>query len=112
MPSKVDDISYSPRAISHPRKQNEVPYIAYIYLLLYYIIYIYKRCTPQSVKPYLPLAAELSVENCLLMRGNRIVISPQLRDDILNKYMWDTKVSLNAETRQDILCGSLDYLLS
>ena len=39
----------SPRAISHPRKQNSLPYIAYIpttilyniHIYVYYIVYIY-----------------------------------------------------------------------
>ena len=66
------------------------------------------------MKPYLPLAAELSVENGLLMRGNHIVILPQLREeDILNKiHVGHQGISKCRDNRQDSLCGGLDYLPS
>ena len=38
-----------------------------------------------TVKPYYPVAAELSVENGLLMRGNRVVIPSALRLEMLDR---------------------------
>ena len=42
-----------------------------------------KQKVDAGVKPYYPIAAELSVENGLLMRGCRIVIPPSLRKEML-----------------------------
>ena len=42
-----------------------------------------KRTADAGVIPYYPIAAELSVENGLLMRGCRIVIPPPLRKEML-----------------------------
>lgn len=44
-----------------------------------------KHAATASIKPYLPMAAEFSVERGLLMRGNRIVIPPLLRKELLTK---------------------------
>jgi len=44
-----------------------------------------KQSLPVSVRPYLPMAAEFSVEDGLLMRGSRIVIPPPLRQELLGK---------------------------
>ena len=44
-----------------------------------------KKQLPDIVKPYSSVAAELSVENDLLLRGCRIVIPTALRRDILEK---------------------------
>jgi len=44
-----------------------------------------KHSLPDSVKPYLPVAAELSETNNLLMRGSRIMIPPPLRREMLNR---------------------------
>ena len=44
-----------------------------------------KKQLPDVVKPYSSVAAELSVENDLLLRGCRIVIPTALRQDILEK---------------------------
>ena len=37
------------------------------------------------VKPYRPVSSEISVQDGLLMRNNRIIIPSQLRQEILNK---------------------------
>ena len=39
----------------------------------------------KAVKPYFPMQSELSVQQGLLMRGNRIVIPPPLRKELLEK---------------------------
>lgn len=44
-----------------------------------------KHSLPDSVKPYLPVAAELSEMNNLLMRGSQIMIPPPLRREMLNR---------------------------
>lgn len=44
-----------------------------------------KRRIPVEIRPYHPVASELSVVQGLLMRGNRIVIPSSLRLDILEK---------------------------
>ena len=44
-----------------------------------------KHTANAFIKPYLPMAAEFSVESGLLMRGNRIVIPPSLRRELLGK---------------------------
>ena len=44
-----------------------------------------KKSLPQQLKPYLPISAELTVENDLLLRGGRIVIPPPLRSTLLEK---------------------------
>ena len=44
-----------------------------------------KHSATASVYPYLPMSAEFSVENGLLMRGNRIVIPPTLRRELLSR---------------------------
>ena len=44
-----------------------------------------KKSAPSSVKPYISLAAEFSVEDGLLMRGSRIVIPQSLQQEILTK---------------------------
>jgi len=44
-----------------------------------------KRKLPDKMRPYSSVAAELSVENGLLLRGCRIVIPIALRQDILKK---------------------------
>jgi hypothetical protein len=44
-----------------------------------------KNALPAEVKPYYTVAAELSVQEGLLLRGSRIVIPPQLRKTLLNK---------------------------
>lgn len=43
----------------------------------------HKDSIPDAVKPYLPVAAELSEVDSLLMRGSRIVIPPPLHKEIL-----------------------------
>ena len=40
---------------------------------------------PQALKKFYPVAAELSVQNGLLLRGSRLVISVSMQSDILNK---------------------------
>ena len=40
---------------------------------------------PESVKPYYAVAAELTVEKGLLMRGSRVVIPASLHVSILSK---------------------------
>ena len=44
-----------------------------------------KKTAPRVVRPFLPLAAQFSVENGVLMRGSRIVIPPPLQQQILEK---------------------------
>lgn len=44
-----------------------------------------KKTAPRVVRPFLPLAAQFSIENGLLMRGSRIVIPPPLQQEILDK---------------------------
>ena len=44
-----------------------------------------KRHVPGIVKPYYPVAGEISFQDDLLMRGSRIIIPAQLRSDILEK---------------------------
>ena len=44
-----------------------------------------KEVIPCILKPYLPVASELSVEKGLLMRGSRVVIPASLRVDMLDK---------------------------
>ena len=44
-----------------------------------------KHAIPGTLRPYYPVAFELSVEKGLLMRGNRIVIPPPLRQSMLMK---------------------------
>lgn len=44
-----------------------------------------KKSAPKVVRPFLPLAAQFSVENGLLMRGSRIVIPTPLQQEILDK---------------------------
>ena len=44
-----------------------------------------KKSLSVTVRPYFPMAAEFSVEGGLLMRGNRIVIPPVLRKELLDK---------------------------
>ena len=39
---------------------------------------------PPEMKKYLPMAAEFTLENNLLLRGNRIVIPPPLRQNLLS----------------------------
>ena len=69
-----------------------------------------KQCVPRSVKPYLPLAAELSVENGLLTRENRIVIPPQLREDILNQiHVGHQGISkCRDRARQSVWCSNCE----
>ena len=38
-----------------------------------------------AIKPYLPVSAELTVQDGLLMRGSRIVIPPPLRLEMLDR---------------------------
>ena len=40
---------------------------------------------PQALKKFYPVAAELSVQNGLLLRGSRLVIPVSMQSDILNK---------------------------
>lgn len=51
-----------------------------------------KRNLPGVVKPYYPVASEISYEQGLLMRGNRIVIPPSLHSSILDKLHAGHKV--------------------
>ena len=44
-----------------------------------------KNALPAEVKPYYTVAAELTVQEGLLLRGSRIVIPPPLRKTLLNK---------------------------
>ena len=44
-----------------------------------------KHTLEEEVRPYYKVAQEMSVEDGLLLRGNRIVIPKSLRDDILQK---------------------------
>lgn len=44
-----------------------------------------KKNLPEATRPYSSVAAELSVENGLLLRGCRIVIPSSLREDILKR---------------------------
>ena len=56
---------------------------------------------PDSLKAYHSVSAELSVNNDLLMRGNRIVIPPTLRQDMLERlhegHQGITKCRLRAQ---------------
>ena len=44
-----------------------------------------KKTLPQEIKPYFPMAAELSVAEGLLVRGSRLVIPPAMRKELLRK---------------------------
>ena len=44
-----------------------------------------KHSATASIRPFLPMSAEFCIENGLLMRGNRIVIPPPLRRELLSK---------------------------
>ena len=44
-----------------------------------------KALLPQDIQPYYSVAAEISIENGLLMRGCRIIIPSKLQPEMLNK---------------------------
>jgi transposase InsO family protein len=44
-----------------------------------------KSSLPPELKPYYPVAAELTVQNGLILRGGRMVIPPPMRKDVLRK---------------------------
>ena len=44
-----------------------------------------KSSLPPELKPYYPVAAELTVQNGLILRGGRMDIPPPMRKDILRK---------------------------
>ena len=46
-----------------------------------------KKDVPETVKPYLSVAGELSIESGLLLRGSRIVVPEPLRAEIKNSIV-------------------------
>ena len=62
-----------------------------------------ERCRVEGVlKPYLPVASELTFQDGLLVRGNRIVIPTLLRLDILERLH---RVSPSVERKPVNQCG-------
>ena len=64
-----------------------------------------KKTAPRVVRPFLPLAAQFSVENGVLMRGSRIVIPPPLQQQILEKLHEGHLGITSAGTEHDSLSG-------
>ena len=67
-----------------------------------------KNLLPGPIKPYIHVAAELTVQNDLLLRGNRIVIPVSLQIKILEKLTVLIRAYTSVDRGHNNLYGGLD----